>query len=378
MLDKNHVKAFGIYLANRQYSSLAITNYKVTVSKFYEIIDNNPKDITIEDIERYIHAMNTDINNGKPFSNNTKVSKYCGLKAYIEYLNNKVLKDRKIVYDKALLHPPSAIIPDKQVLTKDEVLRIFKEAESSLRDLALLKVLYYSTQRKVSVQSLNLSDINWQTGQVHIKHGTKMKKGVYEYWVSIKEALPTLKDYIDNYREIPKQGYQDALFLNGSGKRICKESINVILKRYVVKAKISKRVYPHLFRATACSIMNDAGMTRDQIRMRTGHRNIKSLDTYIRPDPTKSNKLADDCLSLEKPTPSSKPIPKKPEPETDNRPDSYIAKTEIKPLTATENIRLKEMELQLALKQADIELERLKLQNLSHNQSQTQDNNIYG
>jgi site-specific recombinase XerD len=361
MVKKTHLEPFMEYLANRQYSQLAITNYEVTARKFLEMVGKQPSEITIEDVERYVRAMNTDINEGKPYSNNAKISKFSGLKAFIEYLNLKVLKNKKIEYDKQLLHPPSATIPDKEVLTKEEIKRLFESAKDNKRDLAIIVTLYYSTQRKTSIQSLNISDINWQTGEVWIRHGTKQKKGVYEYQVSIKEAIPILKDYVDNQREEPKLGNEDALFLNGTGQRICKETINIILKRHVANSGITKRVYPHLLRATGVTIMDSSGMTRDQIIKRTGHKDIDSLKTYIRPNPTECNKKADECLSLDTTTPQKpepQPQPEK-KPETPKPTDVYISKTDV---------NLREMELQLQLKQAELEILRLKSQHqdISH------------
>jgi len=364
MKRETKLEAFMTFLADRQYSQLAITNYEVTSRKFLKMVNKKPKDITIDDVETYVRAMNTNIHNGKPYSNNSKISKFSGLKVFIEYLNLKILKERKIEYDEDLLHPPSATIPDKEVLTKDEIKRIFESAKSNKRDLAILTSLYYSTQRKTSVQSINISDINWQTGEVWIRHGTKQKKGVYEYQVSIKEAIPVIRDYIDNYRETPKQEHEDALFLNGTGRRICKETINHILKKHVVNSGITKRVFPHLIRSTGVTIMDASGMTRDQIIKRTGHRDIDSLKTYIRPNPIECNKKADECLSLDTPmTTTQKPNPQ-PRPEKKpEQPDVYIAKTD--------TTHIDEMRLQLQLKQMELEI--LKLKSQHHDNS-----NIYG
>lgn len=351
MIDKTHIKPFATFLADRQYSKLAITNYSLTARKLLELVDKKENELTLEDIETYVRAMNTNINKGKPYSNNAKISKFQGLKIYIQYLNSKVLKE-KIEFDKMLLHPPTPTIPEKTVLTKDEIKSILESARTNRRDSALLTTLYYSAQRKTSIQSLNISDINWDTGEVWIRHGTKQKKGIYEYKVSIKEALPVLRDYIDNFRERPKEGHEDALFLSGTGTRICGETINIILKRHVVGAGIKKRVYPHLLRATAVTLMDEAGMTPSQIVKRTGHRDTDSLKSYLMPNPEMCNQRADESLSLENPQTS------KPKPEI--------------PTIPQEPSRVEELRLQLQLKQTELELLKLKQQQSTENPS------IYG
>jgi len=373
MKRETKLEEFMTYLADRQYSSLSITNFEVTARKFLKMVNKKPKDITIDDVEMYVRAMNTDINEGKPYSNNSKVSKFSGLKVFIKYLNMKVLKGREIVYDTSLLHPPSPTIPDKIVLTKEEIKRILDSAKSNKRDLAILTTLYYSSQRKTSVQSLNISDINWETGDVWIRHGTKQKMGVYEYQVSIKEAIPILRDYVDNYREKPSEGYEDALFINSAGVRICKETINIILKRHSVNAGITKRTYPHLVRTSCVTLMDASGMTRDQIIKRTGHKDIESLKTYIRPDPKECNKRADECLSLETPQ-KPEPEPLQPKPKPQQPQDSYIAKTNTPIKVSVNSNNMEEMRLQLQLKQIDYEILKLKQQ---QHQNEPQ-SSIYG
>ena len=65
------------------------------------------------------------------------------------------------------------------------------------------------------------------------------------------------------------------------------------------------------------------------LRTSTGHKNIKSLDTYIRVKPEVANRKADECLSLETPQPPEepKPVTPKPKPEIDNgdKTEKYIA-----------------------------------------------------
>ena len=147
-------------------------------------------------------------------------------------------------------------------------------------------------------------------------------KGDREYTVNIDtDALEAIKAYL-NVREEPKEGHiideysrklyhRDAVFLNGYGKRLCGVTINNIMKRYAIEMELEKPLYPHLMRATACTIMDERGMTLPQIKEQSGHSNIQSLRTYIRPNKKVIKEKVKASLSLYE----TQPEPPKPEPK---------------------------------------------------------------
>jgi integrase/recombinase XerD len=351
MIDETHIKNLTTYLENRNYSPNTIKNYLVTIRKFLNDVNKKPKDITIQDFEEEVNRMLTSRNTGRwgkgtpqRYGVNSLTTKYMALKMYILFLNEQIHhtyeeENYKLKYNpKKFLHPPPHVLPDKEALTKEEVSRIFKVAESNKRDYAILKTLYYSTQRRTTVQMLNISDINFNTNRIEYKHGLKGKMGEKKpHYNYPQDALPSIQDYLQNGREKPNPGNENALFLNGLGERICNDTINRVVKKYAVLTGITKHVTPHIFRRTAITIMDSEGMTRDAIMQVTGQRQIKTLDTYIRPDKTECNKKSHIALSLDTTTktpPQPTPQPeKKPESPKPHPQDSYIAKTPKQKLT---------------------------------------------
>ena len=367
---ENHIETLRNYLVNRNYSPKSIRNYLVTIQKFLNDTNKEPKDITMQDFEIEVTKMLTSRNKGKnskgtpkPYSTNSLTSKYMALKVYINFLNEQIHhtytdETHHLKYNKkTFLHPPPHVLPDKEALTKEEISRIFEFAKTNKRDYAILNTLFFSTQRKTTIQMLNLEDVNFNTQMIEYKHGLKGKMGEkkphYNYPI---DAFPSLIDYVKNGREKPQPHHENALFLNGLGLRICSDTINAIVKKYVVMAKITKHCTPHSFRRSAITIMDSNGMTRDAIMKITGHRQIDTLDTYLKPDATECNKKSHIALSLntttQTPEVNSQPKPITP-PEKEKKPqpqpqDSYIAKLN----TTQEEIRLLELQIEyLKLKQ---------------------------
>jgi len=217
----------------------------------------------------------------------------------------------------------------------DEMQRLMKASSKEPRDIAILKTFLYTTQRRSSIEHINVEDINFNEQTVLIK-----AKGDIEYTVDIDpDALLSIREYLE-VRERPKEGHRlnnygrkmyhrDALFLDGYGKRLSGQGMYVMMKRYAVEIGLKKNLYPHLWRSSAITLMDANGMTQAQIMAQSGHKEPKSLKTYIRPDRKLISTKVRQALSLDntsKPETELKPEPQKPKPEPKKPTDTYIAK----------------------------------------------------
>ena len=73
------------------------------------------------------------------------------------------------------------------------------------------------------------------------------------------KALHAIEKYIRFYRGNPAYEHEKALFLNKNGKRLSYMTIINTVKRAGAKAGITKRIYPHLFRASLITHMDENG-----------------------------------------------------------------------------------------------------------------------
>ena len=354
MNEEYHIGQFKDYLLSRK-SKGTTTLYLIAVKQFRQLISKEPKNINISDVRKYTAWIKEN------FHKNTQTSKFSAIRTYLwfikeKYNNNLIALIRDLPPQENPLKPATPEIPpEKDILTKDEIQRLFRASERNPRDHAILKTLYYSTQRRSSIKDINLDNIDWNNETVTVK-----AKGDRIYTVDLNpDALQSIKTYIEEEREIPKPGHENALFLNGNGKRLDPVTIWRIVKKYALKIGLKKNVYPHLFRATACTHMDASGMTLHQIREQTGHKDVKSLRTYIRPEKDMIRTKVRDSLSL------SEPI-QKPTTESESKPPVEIQKEKKPPKDIAYNntgeIRIKELELELL---------KLKLK-------QTNDVSIYG
>ena len=270
LTNTSHINQFTKYLKSNNKSKETIQSYTRTIKQFHNIINKKPEDINKKDIERYKYWANEI----KHYDRNSLTPKYIAIKSYLEFLE---YPDKKIKSFK--LNPPRKEVKPKIPLTRQEVKEIFDAAEENLRDYAILKTLYYSTIRSRELCNLNISDIDFQRQKIR----TISKGHHYDERNIHPDALKAIGHYL-NQRPQAKKDHEHAIFLNSKGERIGRTFLHNMIKQYATKAKITKRVYPHLFRTSSITHMHNAGASIPDIMAQSRHRSVDTLlKHYINP-----------------------------------------------------------------------------------------------
>jgi integrase/recombinase XerD len=157
------------------------------------------------------------------------------------------------------------------VLSREEVEKLIKTA-SNLKHKSILMVLYSSGVRLQECISLRPVHIESERMKIRVEQG-KGKKD--RYTLLSRRTLDTLRDYFRKYR--PKQW----LFEGRNGKQYSARSTGHIVTRAALKAKIDKRVSPHILRHTFATHLMDSGVPLPVIQQLLGHTSIKTTMIYL-------------------------------------------------------------------------------------------------
>jgi integrase len=399
MPKKNHLEAYIDYLQkNVLYSRSTKLTYQSVTKRFLRYVisqqtGKNLKDIKEEELNTLdVILITPELVNGyislirQENAIDSQTSIFYALRKYIYFLekeyqnktydyyrqidiSNMGKKKRDLEYTQNPLTPQRRNKTTRTPLTKEETDKFFEVSKSNPRDYAIFKTLYFTTQRRDSITHINTKDIDRENMIIRIL--AKGKDGTpREYPVSIdSEVLEAIDTYL-KVREEPKEGYivdnwgirlyhKEALFLNGCGGRYTNAGIYFMIKKYCNIIGIKRRVSPHIFRHTGISDLNASGLSEAQIMTQSGHSNSRSLQRYINTNLTRTQPLISKALSR-KPQQPEKPTPTPIEKPKDTT-DTYISKdyqdtNHIKEL----ELLVERQKLELANKQAEIELFRLK------------------
>jgi len=172
-----------------------------------------------------------------------------------------------------------------RTLTSDDVERLLAApthaaGPKSLRDIALLELLYATGVRVTELVMLEMDDVNLAASIVRVRHG----KGGKERIIPIHErAVQALRDYIEKSRPVLVRSNADtsALFLNHRGQRLTRQGAWLIIKDYAQAAGIQTSVTPHMLRHSfATHMLESQKATLVDVQHFLGHANISTTQIY--------------------------------------------------------------------------------------------------
>lgn len=144
----------------------------------------------------------------------------------------------------------------------------------SLRDSALLELLYSSGMRIQELCQLNVEDIDLWTGMVRV-----FGKGSRERLVPVGQ---TAQNSIHAYLDTRPAGLRKSgpLFLNHRETRLSDRGARMIVDKWVRQAALHQRVSPHAFRHSFATHLLDRGCDLRSVQEMLGHRNLTTTQNY--------------------------------------------------------------------------------------------------
>lgn len=169
-------------------------------------------------------------------------------------------------------------IPD--VLDSKEIMQLLSQPEGndykSIRDKAMLEVLYATGIKVSELIDLKISDVNLQIGIIHM-HNSKHERIVPLYPAANKH----LTEYcIITRPALVQNNSEEHLFTNMNGQPMSRQGFWKIIKFYADKAGIKKDITPHTLRHSFAAHLLENGAQLKDIKDMLGHADISSTQIY--------------------------------------------------------------------------------------------------
>lgn len=264
----------------------SITAYDRDLRKFALFINGESLDyssLTEEDISRYEASLKgLDLS---PASINRAIS---ALKSFYLYLG--------IEYE--IANPMQAVERRKltrklpKALTVSEITSLIDATKRldnpiSLRDFALLELLYGTGARVSEVIGINLNDIASSTDDQSSVSTVKLRgKGSKERIVPIGSyAMKALSEYLTRTRPVlaeksKQKNANAALFLNSRGTRLSRVSAWQIVSDAADATGLRGKISPHVFRHSYATHLLDGGADIRVVQELLGHASVTTTQIY--------------------------------------------------------------------------------------------------
>ena len=152
-----------------------------------------------------------------------------------------------------------------------------EESATSIRDCAILEVLYASGARVSELCGLDLDDIDYQRNTILV-----LGKGNKERTIPLgNPAMKALNNWIKNARsEMANGASGEAVFLGVRGKRIDQRTVRTVVYEALEALEGAQRLGPHALRHSAATHLLEGGADLRTVQEILGHASLATTQIY--------------------------------------------------------------------------------------------------
>lgn len=264
------------------YSNNTIVAYRNDLGQFTEFLNGQAE------VENWtmVHKQHladyvTCLKHEREYASATVARKVAAAKSFFRYLVDcgRLAKDPSATLDspKVRKYTPNAISEqDVECLLKAPMSH---DTPRGLRDAALLELLYATGMRVSEVVALNVEHLDLENSCVRCQNkDDKYRERVIPIYPRAAEAL---RQYLErSYGKLAHDRDEPALFLNHRGRRLTRQGLWLIIKKYVEEVGIDPSVTPHTLRHSFATHLLNGGADVHEVQGLLGHANVSTTQVY--------------------------------------------------------------------------------------------------
>jgi integrase/recombinase XerC len=277
------IRAFMKFLEIERHASReTIRNYRSDLNQLVSFLNKTggaPRTlkvshITTEHLRSFLHWLNR-----KGEKASSLARKLACFRSFYRFLIRKGSAPNNPAED---INSPKLPKPLPRVLTKDDAnaLMEFPAGKSplSLRDRALLETLYSTGARVSEVVGMNVEDVNWTEGLVHLR-GKGRKERIVPIGAVALEAIRASLAHPSHHTSHITHHADSPVFCNHRGGRLTTRSVARIVSRYSSRLA-GGAVSPHALRHSYATHLLDEGADLRSIQEMLGHASLSTTQKY--------------------------------------------------------------------------------------------------
>lgn len=261
----------------RGLSPNTIEAYARDLGQYLEFLDGGEP--ASEDVARFITVLRR-----RDLVDSTIARKIASVRGLHRFL---VFEDFRREDPTVLVDSPRRPDPFPKALTIDEAIALVEAPGSAdaaaRRDSALLEFLYGTGARVSETVGVDLGHLDLEDKVVRVTG-----KGSKQRLVPMgSKAVGAIAAWLPDRMGLVKRDVAgDPLFINLRGRRLSRQGVFAIVKKYAVSADIEPgKVSPHVLRHSAATHMVEAGADLRTVQEMLGHATISTTQVYTRVSP---------------------------------------------------------------------------------------------
>lgn len=264
----------------KKYSENTVAAYKNDLNQFLHFLTSEHS--TVEDwsaigdglLQEYVQYMRQ-----QPYASSSVARKVAAIKSFFKFLAEQNIVDANPAQD---VDSPKVKKRLPQTLAAEDVESLLaaparERTPKSLRDTALLNLLYATGMRVTEIVSLKIQDLDLEKSALYCPG----KDGQARMLPYDERTGQILADYLDEGRpHLVKREDETALFLNHRGQQLTRQGLWLIIKAYAKEADLAADVTPHTLRHSFAAHKLESGADLQRVQQLLGHANISTTQIY--------------------------------------------------------------------------------------------------
>ena len=254
--------------------------YRIDLQQFAAFTKSNQLELKREHILQYISNLQ------ETYRSRTVRRKIASVKAFCNYLEyEQIIVESPFTRLRLKLNAP-LILPRTIPLSAIEAVlaaayrqktsdQSEQQRKISLRDIAVLELLFATGIRVSELCSLKPDDIRLDEGEIKI-YG----KGAKERFVQLTN--PAVIQVIDDYQQANETAIRqsNAFFVNRLQRPLTDQSVRGIIRKYERLAEVNLHITPHMFRHSFATLLLEADVDIRYIQGLLGHSSVVTTQIY--------------------------------------------------------------------------------------------------
>lgn len=271
--------------AERQFSPNTIAAYRNDLQQFIGYLGAPPvedqvspvtswSDLTDEHLGAYMLHLRS-----RSYAPSTVARKTAALKSFSSHLRKEGTVGQDVG---AKLSSPKVDKFMPKAMSRDDVARLLEQPTivspdrpESIRDRAMLSILYSTGMRVSELVALDLKDLDVAEGNVQCQG----KAGRTRVVPVSPQAMHAVTEYLERARGSLTDTESTSLFVNHRGGRLTRQGFWLILKSYAQRAGIDD-ITPHTLRHSFAAHALGQGAELADIQKQLGHVSISTTQVY--------------------------------------------------------------------------------------------------
>ena len=278
---KNQIQNYLSICANqKKLNEKTLKAYRIDLTQFDFFVSQNGLPFGKECLAAYISNLHDE------YMPKTAKRKIASLRAFLNFLEFDEQIDKNPLPKIRTAFQEPIILP--KTLSMKTIRKFLKKAYAnmencstdsqyitSLRNVAILELLFAVGVRVSELCSIEAGDIDLKSGAVKI-HGKGSRERIV--YIMNKDTLASLKTYADAYRmKIKSTGW---FFVNRLGSRLSEQSVRAMIHNLAKQMNIQERITPHMFRHSFATLLLEEDVDIRYIQSILGHSSITTTQIY--------------------------------------------------------------------------------------------------